>query len=102
MSAKILVLYPQPADPAAFDRYYFSTHIPLARKVPHLRSINFNAAAPMALAGEAPHLIAELEFASMADLQAAMASPEGQATAADVPNFASNPTILIYETRADG
>ena len=102
MAAKILVLYPQPADPAAFDKYYFGTHIPLARKVPHLRSMKFNAAAPMALAGAAPHLIAELEFASMADLQAGMASPEGQATAADVPNFASNPTILIYETRADG
>jgi uncharacterized protein (TIGR02118 family) len=102
MSAKILVLYPPPADPAAFDKYYFSTHIPLARKIPHLAGMKFNAAAPNALAGTAPYLIAELEFASMADLQAGMASPEGQATAADVPNFASNPTILIYETRADG
>jgi uncharacterized protein (TIGR02118 family) len=102
MAARILVLYPQPADPAAFDKYYFSTHVPLVRKVPHLRSIKFNATAPMALAGEAPHLITELEFATMPDLQAGLASPEGQATAADVPNFASNPTILIYETRADG
>jgi uncharacterized protein (TIGR02118 family) len=102
MPAKILVLYPQPADPAAFDKYYFSTHVPIARKVPHLIGMKFNAGAAVALAGEAPHLIAELEFASMADLQAGMASPEGQATAADVPNFASNPTVLIYETRADG
>ena len=102
MPAKILVLYPQPADPEAFDKYYFGTHIPLARKVPHLRGIKFNAGAPMAAAGAAPYLITELEFASMADLQAGMASPEGQATSADVPNFASNPTILIYETRADG
>jgi uncharacterized protein (TIGR02118 family) len=94
-------MYPQPPDPAAFDKYYFSTHIPLARKVPHLRGMKFNAGAPTALAGTAPYLIAELEFDSMAELQAAMASPEGQATAADVPNFASNPTILIYETRAD-
>jgi uncharacterized protein (TIGR02118 family) len=101
MAAKILVLYPQPADPAAFDKYYFSTHIPLARKVPYLRSMKFNAGAPVAIAGTAPYLIAELEFDSMADLQAAVASPEGQATGADVPNFASNPTILVYETRAD-
>jgi uncharacterized protein (TIGR02118 family) len=101
MAARILVMYPQPADSAAFDKYYFSTHIPLARKVPHLRSMKFNAGAPMAIAGTAPYLIAELEFDSMADLQAAVDSPEGKATAADVPNFASNPTILVYETRVD-
>jgi uncharacterized protein (TIGR02118 family) len=102
MAAKILVLYPPPADAAAFDAYYFSTHIPLARKIPHLRGMKFNAGAPVAVAGVAPYLIAELEFDTMADLQAAIASPEGQATAADVPNFASHPTLLIYETRADG
>ena len=55
----------------------------------------------MALAGAAPHLIAELEFDTMADLQAGMASPEGHATAADVANFAVDPTLLIYETRLD-
>ena len=101
MSARILVLYKQPADPAAFDKYYFGTHVPLARTIPYLRSMKFNAGPPLALAGEAPHLIAELEFDSMADLQAAMASPEGQATAADVPNFAQDPTLLVYETRLD-
>lgn len=101
MPAKILVMYPQPADPAAFDKYYFSTHIPLARRIPNLRGMKFNAGAPVAIAGSAPYLIAELEFSSMAELQAAVQSPEGQATAADVPNFASNPTILVYETRAD-
>jgi hypothetical protein len=31
MPAKILVLYPQPADPAGFDKYHFSTHTPIAR-----------------------------------------------------------------------
>ena len=102
MAAKILVLYPQPENPAAFDKYYFSTHVPLARKIPHLRGMRFNAGAPTALMGTAPFLIAELEFDSMSELQEAMASPEGQATAADVPNFATNPpTLLVYETRQD-
>ena len=27
--AKLLALYKTPADPAAFDRYYFSKHVPL-------------------------------------------------------------------------
>ncbi len=101
MSAKVLVLYKQPANREAFDKYYFETHAPIARKLPHLRSMKFNASPAMAIAGIAPHLIAELEFDTMADLQAAMASPEGQATAADLQNFAQDPTVLIYETRPD-
>jgi uncharacterized protein (TIGR02118 family) len=47
-----------------------------------------------------PHLIAELEFDSMDALQAAMASPEGLAAAADVANFAqAGVTLLVYDTR---
>lgn len=101
MAARILVLYKQPSNLSAFDKYYFETHAPIARKIPRLRSMKFNAGPPMAMAGVAPHLIAELEFDSMADLQAAMASPEGQATAADLQNFAQDPTVLIFETRLD-
>jgi uncharacterized protein (TIGR02118 family) len=101
MAARILVLYKQPANPVAFDQYYFQTHVPLARKIPHLRSMKFNAGPPVAMAGTAPHLIAELEFDTMANLQAAMASPEGQAVASDLQNFAQDPTVLVYETRLD-
>jgi uncharacterized protein (TIGR02118 family) len=51
-----------------------------------------------ALAGTAPHLVAILQFDSMADVNAALASPEGQAAAADLPNFASGgATLLIYD-----
>jgi uncharacterized protein (TIGR02118 family) len=102
MAAKILVLYKQPSDPNAFDKYYFGTHAAIARKLPGLRSMKFNAGPPIAFAGTAPHLIAELEFDSLAALQTAMASPEGQATAGDLQNFAQDPTVLIYETRLDG
>jgi uncharacterized protein (TIGR02118 family) len=54
-----------------------------------------------ALAGDAPYLIASLTFDSMPDLQAALASPEGLATTADLQNFASGgATVLIYEGKA--
>jgi uncharacterized protein (TIGR02118 family) len=102
MPARILVLYKQPPDPAAFDKHYFETHVPIARGLPYMRSMRFSAGAPVAMAGTAPYLIAELEFDTMADLQTAMASPQGQATAADLQNFAQDPTLLIYETRLDG
>jgi uncharacterized protein (TIGR02118 family) len=99
---RLLVLYHQPADPSAFDRYYFETHVPLAKKIPGLRSYFVNSAAPHLVAGgPLPYLVAELEFDSMADLQAAMGSPEGQATAADLANFAhTGATILAFDTRS--
>ena len=98
---RILVLYNQPSDPAAFDRYYFATHIPLAKTIPGLRSYTINSASPVVIAGnQPPYLIAQLEFDSMAAMQAAMASPQGQATAADVANFAqSGVSILAFDTR---
>lgn len=96
--AQILVLYNTPADPAAFDRYYHETHVPIANKIPKLRSNTVSRGQIQALAGIAPHLIARLEFDSMADVQAALMSAEGQATAADLANFAKRgATILICD-----
>jgi len=98
---RVLVLYNQPADPAAFDRYYFETHTPLAKRLPGLRSLVVSTASPALMAGEkAPYLVAELEFDSQADLQAAMGSAEGQATVADLANFAqAGVTILNFDVR---
>ena len=100
--SRILVLYNQPADPAAFDKYYFETHVPLAKKIPGLRSYIVNSGSPAIMSpGEAPYLIAELGFDTMADVQRAFASPEGQATAADLGNFAqAGVTILAFDTRS--
>lgn len=99
--AQILVLYNTPSDPAAFDRYYHETHIPLAWKIPGLRSYSINASPVQAVAGTAPHLIATLTFDSMADVGAAFESPEGKATEADLANFASGgASILVFENKA--
>ena len=99
--AKLLILYNQPADPAAFDRHYRDTHIPLGKKIPGVRSFKMNTAPPTVVTGNvSPHLIVEIEFDTMGALQAAMASPEGQAAAADLANFAqAGVTLLVYETR---
>src|SRR5436309_341710 len=97
--AQVLVLYNTPADPAEFDRYYHQTHISIAQKIPKLRSYLISDGPVQALAGSAPYLIAILNFDSMADLNSALASPEGQAAAADLPNFASGgATLLIYDS----
>jgi uncharacterized protein (TIGR02118 family) len=96
------VLYKQPSDPSAFDRYYFETHVPKARGLPGLRSYVVSSSKPDPVAGdEAPYLVAELEFDSKADFQAAMASGAGEATVADLANFAqAGVTVLAFDTRA--
>ena len=60
--AQVLVLYNTPADPAAFDRYYHQTHIPLAQTIPGLRSYLISNGPVQALAGSAPYLVAILNF----------------------------------------
>ena len=45
------------------------------------------------------YLVAVLEFDSLASIGAAMASPQGQATAADLANFASvGVDVMMAET----
>jgi uncharacterized protein (TIGR02118 family) len=99
--AEILVTYKTPTDPAAFDRYYAETHIPLAKKLPGLRKYQISRGAVATPAGPSGiHLIATLTFDSMDAVQAALRSPEGQAAAGDLGNFASGGADLaFYDTR---
>jgi uncharacterized protein (TIGR02118 family) len=99
--ASLLVLYKKPSDPAAFDRHYFDKHIPLAKKIPGLRKYNVTKGPIMTPAGPSDvHLVANLEFDDMAAIQAAFASPEGQAAVADVQTFATGGAdIMMSETR---
>ena len=100
--ATLLVLYKTPTDAAAFDKYYAATHIPLAKKIPGLRSYRVSkgaVASPVGASGV--HLVATLTFDSMADLQAGLGSPQGAAAAGDVPNFATGGAdLLIFEDSA--
>ena len=83
-------MYKTPVDAAAFDRYYFGSHVALAKTVPGLKGYDVMRAPIVTPAGPATyHLIAILSFDSMADIQSALASPQGQAVVADLGNFAT-------------
>jgi uncharacterized protein (TIGR02118 family) len=99
--AELVVLYKTPKDKAAFDKHYYETHIPLAKKIPGLRKYAVSQGPVATPAGPSPlHLIAILTFDGVADIQAAFASPQGQAAAADLPNFATGGAELhFFETR---
>jgi len=88
--AMIIAMYKTPVDTAAFDRYYFGPHLKLAKTFPGLTGYKVTRGPIMALSGAAPYyLIAVLSFDSMQSVQLALASPQGQAVAADLDNFAS-------------
>ena len=99
--AKLFVIYQQPADAAVFDEYYFNKHVPLAKTLPGLRGYEVTRGDVMGMAGKhGAYLVAIVEFDSMAAIQAAMASPEGRATAADLANFAgAGVDVMFSETR---
>jgi uncharacterized protein (TIGR02118 family) len=89
--AKVYAMYKHPTDAAAFDRYYYGVHVPLAKTIPGLAGYEVTRGTIASVGGgSAPyHLIATLTFSSLAAINAALASPQGQATAADLGNFAT-------------
>jgi uncharacterized protein (TIGR02118 family) len=95
--AKIVVVYPSPEDPAGFDRNYFEHHVPLALKIPHLRSFTVSDGVDCST-GAGIHLIAELGFDSMALMNEALATPECQASLENLATFAPRGiTTVAYE-----
>lgn len=92
------MLYSQPQDAEAFDRHYRNVHIPLAKKLPGLRRYTISRNPDPIRGGDPYYLVAELDWDDMAALQQAFQSPEGQATAQDVPKFASGGVLsMVYE-----
>jgi uncharacterized protein (TIGR02118 family) len=99
--ARVVAMYKAPKDPVAFDKYYFETHVPIAKRLPGLRKYEVNQGAVAAPAGSSGlHLVAILYFDDMAAIQHALTSPEGQATVADLQNFATGGVeILMFDQR---
>jgi len=100
--ARVYALYRAPTDAAAFERYYFDKHVPLAKTIPGLRNYEVTRRPLAALGGASPYyMIATLSFDSRAAIDAALVSPQGQAVAADLANFASGGVdVLIADTEA--
>lgn len=100
---KLIVIYPKPVDPGTFESRYRQEHVPMVQgKIPGLRK--FVAARVLGTpTGVAPYQrVAELYFDSMASLQSAMASVEGQAAVAHAMEISTGgpPVVLIAEDDA--
>lgn len=89
MTVKLVVLYTQPDDPAAFDDHYLGVHVPLVAKIPGLERAETGTFTAALDGGEQTYYrVAELYFADDAAMGAAFGSPEGAATAEDYGKIA--------------
>jgi uncharacterized protein (TIGR02118 family) len=86
---------------AAFDRHLRETHAPLVAQLPGLRRFVLNRALPDDGAPAPGQLIAEDWFDSLEALQAAMASPQGQAVNADAAAFLDMSTLRFQVVREE-
>ncbi len=96
---KLTVLYGHPTDPEAFENYYRDHHMPLVAKMQGIAKVELTImlGGPD---GSSPeyYRMAELYFLDASQMQTTMGSPEGQATAADLANFATGGAKVIIGT----
>src|SRR5438046_1782905 len=96
----VIVLYNQPTDTAAFEKYYAEKHVPLFAS--HAQEIGVTRVElvkfPATIDGQRPALyrMADIRFESRAALEKGIATAGFKAVAADLANFATGGvTVLI-------
>jgi uncharacterized protein (TIGR02118 family) len=93
---KVTVLYASPTSPEQFEKYYAGTHLPLAAKMKGVARIELTkfVSGP---GGEKPafYRMAELYFTTQEQMEQSLQSPEGQATVADLPKFATGGVTMV-------
>ena len=98
---KMLALYKQPKDPAAFEKYYFETHKPIAEKIPGLAGFRCFRIIGAAGGRSSYYFAAELCFLDRAAFKAGVSSTECAATAADLENFAPGLCEVMFAEETD-
>ena len=98
MPVKWVVLWrlPEGTDEAEWEDWYWRQHVPLARALPGMTRYVASRVAETAY-GEGYYRMAEQWFPSREALDAAVASPEGQAVAADAGPYVRDLVLMVAE-----
>jgi uncharacterized protein (TIGR02118 family) len=78
---KLVALYKTPEDKEFFDKHYSEVHMPLVAKIPGLVKSEISKLKALPGAESSYYMITEMYYKDMDSFNAAMASPEGKATA---------------------
>jgi uncharacterized protein (TIGR02118 family) len=92
---KLVALYRQPDDPAAFDEAYFKTHLPLVRQVPGLTKTVVTRFTRL-LSGDPFYMMAEMYFADEDALKRGMKSDEMGAAGRNLSSFAEGLVTMFF------
>jgi uncharacterized protein (TIGR02118 family) len=92
---KLVAIYKQPPDPAAFEEAYFKSHLPLLSKVPGLQRTNITRFERTVM-GDGLFLMTEMFFSDRDALKAAMKSQEMAAAGENLNTFAAGLVILAF------
>ena len=94
---RLLVLYGHPTDPVAFDQYYQDRHIPIAKRMKGLKKWTVGKV-QVKPGEELPpyYYVADIFMDCREEFERLLATPEGQAAVADVPNYATGGVTLLY------
>ena len=94
---RLLVLYGHPTDPVAFDQYYQDRHIPIAKQMKGLKKWTVGKV-QVKPGEELPpyYYVADIFMDCREEFERLLATPEGQAAVADVPNYATGGVTLLY------
>ncbi len=101
MTARLVALYQQPDDPAAFDAHYRDVHTPIILRYPRLIELRTTRVEPIGPRSTPYYLQAEMDFDTRADLDAALAGEAGAESARDLRNFATaGVTLYVVDDNA--
>jgi uncharacterized protein (TIGR02118 family) len=99
---RLIVLYNTPEDTDAFDEHYRDVHTPIVARYPNLRDTRLSKLEGVGGREPAYYLMAEMTFDSAADLDEALGSEAGAASARDLRNFAgAGVTMFVAPDEAD-
>ena len=97
---RMIALYKNPPDPAAFDKNYFGTHLPLLAKVPGLERTVVSRFTRTVM-GEALYMMAEMYFPDEASLKSALRSPEMGEAGKNLATFADGLVTLMWASEVE-
>ncbi|HLE15595.1 MAG TPA: EthD family reductase [Anaerolineales bacterium] len=93
--SKLIALYKQPPNPAAFDQAYFDTHLPLIARVPGLERTVMTRV-NRTLMGDGFYMMAEMFFTDADALKTGLRSPEMAAAGENLNTFAGGLVTLMF------
>lgn len=96
---KVTVLYSHPTSADDFERYYATTHLPLASKMQGVARLELTKFVSAPDGGKpAFYRMAEIYFGTEAQMQTTLGSPEGRAAVGDLANFATGGVTIAIGT----